>query len=487
MKKYNLEIIVLFSGAVVMILELVGSRILAPTLGTSLFIWTSLIGVILGSLSIGYWQGGKLADRNPNYKILFGILVISSILIGAIGICHEQILEVTQKIFSDLRFNSFASALILFALPNIFLGMVSPYAAKLKLIDLKASGQTVGNLYALSTVGSILGTFSAGFWLIPFFGITKILIGLAFGTFALALIIVPKLNLKTNLFLSLTLILLFSSLVVCQKQKNNLIETYYSTVKIFEAKDQSTLRPVRILATGPRGAQSAIFIDNDLVATYTKFYRLADYFNPGPQNTLMIGGGAFTYPRDFLARHPESKIDVVEIDPMMTKIAKKYFNFQEDSRLKITNEDGRLFLNQNKKQYNTILIDAFNSLTPPYNLTTIESVKEMNQSLDDHGIVIVNMVSALTGDNGKFAQAEYKTFSQVFPQVFVFLPTGLVPNPTGLQNIMLVATKTNQKYSFHSDDINQNILLRSLWQEKIPDAPVLTDNLAPVEYYLRNI
>lgn len=490
MKKYILEIVVLVTGAMIMILELVGSRVLAPTLGTGMFIWTSLIGVILASLAIGYWYGGKMADRKPDSKILFSLLLISAILIGTVGILHEQILKVIHSLASDIRTISFISALVLFGLPSIFLAMVSPYAVKLKLINLKDSGKTVGNLYALSTLGSIIGTFAAGFWLIPYFGSTKILLGLSVTAIVLAITVMPKINLKNNLLILIAFSLLFSYFAITKTQKNNLIETHYSTIKITQAQDEQTLRMARYLTVGPLGAQSAVFIDggnDDLVSTYTKFYRMADFFNPKINKALMIGGGAFTYPRDFLKKHPKSTIDVVEIDPAMTNIAKKYFNFQNNANLKIINEDGRVFLNQNQNKYDAIFIDAFNCLTPPYNLTTVEAAQKMKQNLNPNGIVIANLVSAMSGANSSFTHAEYQTFKQEFSQVYLFLPSDLIPNPQKVQNIMLVATNSDQQLSFTSNNINENIFLQSLWQEKIPDAPVLTDDFAPVEYYLRNI
>lgn len=482
--------IVTVVGAVIMILELVGSRILAPTLGTSLFVWTSLIGVILGSLSFGYWQGGKLADRKSDYKTLFLLLIFSSILIAAVAFFHENFLSLTQIVITDIRANSLISALILFAPVNIVLGMVSPYAAKLKLTDMEKSGQTIGNLYALSTLGSILGTFGAGFWLIPTYGSTKILVGLAIATLLVSIILTPKIGIKKSIISIAVLILIGGYFTIGYYQKSNLIETSYSTIKISDRTDRETGRPVRLLTFDPRGAQSAIFTDNkdnDLVSTYTKFFRLADYFNPASNKTLLIGGGAFVYPRDYLTRHPNSTIDVVEIDPKLTSIARQYFNFQDDPRLNIVNADGRVFLNQNKTQYDSVLIDAFNSLTPPYNLTSIEAIKKMNESLKPDGVVIANIVSPLTGPNSEFARAEYKTFSQVFPQVYLFLPTSVVPNPNVTQNIMLVAIKGNQKPSFTSNNIEEDTYLQSLWKDQIPDAPIITDDFAPVEYYLRNI
>src|SRR3989338_163916 len=172
MKQYKLELIVFLSGAVIMILELTGSRVLAPYLGNSTFVWTSLIGVILGRLSIGYWLGGKVADQKASYENFSLILMIAGVLIGLTTIGKEIILQFIQNSTQSIRIGSLIASIIIFAPASIFLGMVSPYAIRLKIKSIEKSGRTVGNLYALSTIGSIVGTFLAGFWLIAYFGHT---------------------------------------------------------------------------------------------------------------------------------------------------------------------------------------------------------------------------------------------------------------------------------------------------------------------------
>src|SRR5665648_670250 len=168
--KYLLEIVVFVCGAVVMIFELVGSRVLGPYFGTSIFVWTSLIGIILGSLSIGYYLGGKIADKKSSFKSLSLIIFLAAISIGLTVLIKDFWLFVLQNSFTDIRTSSVLASLGLFLPASVFLGMVSPYAVKLKIKNLDTSASTVGNLYAISTTGSIFGTFLAGFYLIPHFG-----------------------------------------------------------------------------------------------------------------------------------------------------------------------------------------------------------------------------------------------------------------------------------------------------------------------------
>ena len=175
MKKTLLELIVFICGAVVMIFEIVGSRILGPYIGTSIFVWTSLIGIILASLSLGYWFGGKMADKNPSYKQLAWIIIIAAFFIGLTITGKDSLLNLLSRQFTGIRIQAVVSTIFLFAPASVFLGMVTPYAVRLKIKDVQSSGRTVGNLYAISTIGSIIGTFLAGFVLIPFLGTNNIL------------------------------------------------------------------------------------------------------------------------------------------------------------------------------------------------------------------------------------------------------------------------------------------------------------------------
>jgi predicted membrane-bound spermidine synthase len=179
MKRFFLEIVVFICGAVVMAFEIVGSRMLGPYVGTSMMVWSSIIGIILLSLSMGYYFGGKFADKNPNYKYLALIIGISAILILISTLFKDIILSGLFNLSQNVKLVSVLASLLLFTLPAFGLGMVSPFAARLKMKDIKTSGATVGYLYSLSTMGSITGTFLAGFYLIPTFRITNILLLLA--------------------------------------------------------------------------------------------------------------------------------------------------------------------------------------------------------------------------------------------------------------------------------------------------------------------
>lgn len=491
MKKYLLEIIVFICGAVVMILELAGSRVLAPYLGTSLIVWSSLIGLILGALSFGYWFGGKVADKLPNWKTFSGIIFLAAVFVGLTAIFKEPILVTLQESIRSIRLSSILSTLVLFAPASLMLGMVSPYAVRLKIHDVQTSGETVGNLYAISTLGSIFGTFLAGFYLLATFGTTKILYILAITLVVVSIITFVRSELKAKLALILILLVFgaFSTIVSAYAGRFGIIDvdSAYQRIQIFDTRDAATGLPVRYLKTDNFTTQSGMFLDSDdLVFRYTKFYDLANFFNPNAKNALMIGGAAYTYPRHFLKTNPEATMTVAEIDPTVTALAKKYFRLEDDPRMTIVHEDGRVFLNRTKDKYDLIFGDAFKSFSPPHQLTTKEAVQKMYDSLNDGGTVMLNLISAIDGTKGEFLRAEYKTYKEVFPEVQVFAVRDS-KNAFMVQNFILVAMKKTRT-EWKSDDPQIQELLSNRWTAGIiDDMPILTDDFAPTDNYLMKL
>lgn len=473
-----------------MILELVGSRVLAPYLGTSIFVWTSLIGIILGSLSLGYYYGGQIADKYPNYKVFSVIIFSAGIYIGLSNILKLPFLE-SLRIIPDLRVSSSLAALVLFAFPSVLLGMVSPYAAKLKVKDLNKAGATVGALYAISTIGSIFGTFLAGFFLIAYLGSTNIIFVLSLVLILVSLFAYPKSFLKTKLSLFLIFALFIPTANFVQAMAENIgffsFDTLYNKVIIYDDIDYNTQKPIRRMGVSEQGDSSAMFLDSDeLVYPYTRFYRLAPHFNPNIKKSLMIGGAAYSYPKDYLAKFKNAAIDVVEIDPALTDLAREYFNLKDNPRLNIYHSDGRMFLNKTKNKYDAIFLDAFHGHTIPYQLATKEAVQKIFNALNKDGVLLANLITSIEGEKGKFLRAEYATYKSIFPQVYLF-PVHY-KDGRKRQNIMLAALKSEKPPLFENNNQELNQYLSRLWTKEIPiDMPILTDDYAPVDSYIKEI
>lgn len=488
---FILELTVFVCGALVMIYEIIGSRLLSPYIGTSTYVWTSLIGVILAALSLGYWLGGKAADKNPDLKILAAVIFTAGGLVSLTILLKDIILAFISQMPFGLETKSVAAAILLFAPASVLLGFVTPYAVKLKMAKFEDAGKTVGRLYALSTVGSIFGTFAAGFFLIPFVGSVRTLYLIGGTLIVLSILIAPFAPSRKNISIVLLFvfgIIISETLIFAQYKISDLhdIDTEYSRIRVFNTTDSKTGKPIRAIATDPYFIQSAIYLDSDeLALKYAPYYHLIAHFKPDFQKTLIIGGAGYTFPRDYLKKYPNAEIEVVEIDPKMTEIAKKYFKLEENPRLKITHEDGRIFLNNAPgKKYDAVLMDAFGTLfSVPYHLTTCEAVEQISRTLTDDGIIIFNLGGAIEGKGSGFLKAELATYKSIFPKVYLFKINPDYDN-TQFQNLIIVAAKENNHIALTSENPNFSKLLANLYQPNITlDKKILTDDLAPVEYY----
>ncbi len=479
-----------------MVFELVGSRVFAPYLGTSLYIWTSIIGVILGSLSLGYWWGGRLADRQATARSLALIMALAGALMLLVAAIKFPVLVLFGSSALDLRLAALLAAGIIFAPVSIVLGMVSPYAVRLKIESVAASGRLVGRLYALSTVGSITGTFAAGYFLIAYLGTTKILLLLALLLFVASFLVFSaqyrgsRIGLAAVAAIFLVVPNIFQGTLATSGIRVD-VDTHYNRFLLIESVDAATNRPTLNMVSSREATQAGMFLDddNDLVYPYSKYYRLADFFNPEIKSALMIGGGAYSYPKDFLAKHPDAMLDVVEIDPGVTELAREYFNLQPDSRLSIYHEDGRVFLNRlGEKKYDAIYGDAFHSyFDVPFQLTTIEAVQKIADHLTDDGVYIVNINASLGGPGASFLKRKVATLQAVFPQVYQ-LPVDTATDQEQLQNIMLVALKSHQAPDWTAATGEAASFLAGV--EKNPLAstsPVLTDDYAPIENFISSL
>lgn len=471
-----------------MIFEIVGSRVLGPYLGTSIFIWTSLIGIILGSLSLGYWLGGILADRRPSFSVLALIILLAALSIGLTTLVKETFLAFLPRLISGIKWQSITASVFLFAPASIFLGMVSPYAVRLKIKALQTSGATVGRLYAISTVGSIAGTFAAGFYLIPTMGTTNILMAI---TVLLALVSVSlfladkkaRNSIPPVILIFITVYFYFVNHSVARSWVDK--DTQYNRVWIYDAVDQPTGKPIKFMRINNESS-SAMFLDSEEpVFPYIRYYRLAEHFTPAFRSALILGGAAYSYPKYFLEKYPQATIDVVEIDPELTMMAREYFRLKDDPRMKIFHEDGRTFINRADPRYDVIYGDTFKSqYTLPWHLTTVEAARKTYEMLNEGGCVLLNIISSLSGDASVFLRAELATYREIFPYVYIFA----VMDPNDLQIVqstILVAVKSAKGPGWLNEDPElAGYLAHDVTDQVAADMPVLTDELAPVDYYM---
>ena len=478
MKKTLVATSVFICGACVMALELAGMKIFAPYFGTSLFVYSAVIGIILGSMSYGYGLGGKLADKNPTYKVYSLLIALSSILVALVGVLKNPILTWISFIKLGASLGSITASIILLAIPAVFLATVSPYAIKLILDDMGTVGAISGRLSALSTGGSIFGTFLTSFVLIPSFGTTKIVVIISCVLFAVALLFISRESWK--LMSIAAVVILICSIISLTSRPGipGLIDqrdTKYSTISVIDEGDMRTM-----LINNEHS--SAIFLSNDKLAhKYLEFYDLAFHFNPGLKSALCIGGAGYSYPSYYIKKYPECTMDVVEIDEGATTLAREYFGLTDNPRLGIIHQDGRVFLNNNTKKYDAVLGDAFNSHSPPAQLVTLEATKLAYDSLNDNGIYLINVIGSLDYTYGAIGNAMYGTMQAVFPQVYMF-PVHAPHDESVAQNLIIVGIKSTDIPSFENEDEHINAMLGNLVEYK-SSIPIMTDDYAPVDFY----
>ena len=505
----SLAVLVFVAGMASMSLEFAASRILIPVFGSSIYTWGSLIGVILTGLSLGYHIGGKLADKNPNFLKLCLVIFSAGLYIIFIPFIAPTLTTSFIQFVSDSQFASLFAVFTLLIVPIFLLGIVSPYAIKLATRRLTELGNVSGNLYSLSTIGSIVGTFLTVFVLIPTFEIDYIIFGLGvtlmvfsslFGLArfpkVLAVFVVVLLLFFPSISLSSTgTVMVHTGTLVYEK------ETLYSHLDVIDSGNIRTL-----YLDGNIHSQMYKDKPEELVNTYTKYFHLGFLFNPNAKDVLFVGGGGFSGPKNFLSMYSDVRIDVLEIDPDVISAARDYFSLPVDndgSRLMIYNDDARNFLSKTEKKYDLIILDAFSKNYVPFHLMTLEYFQLLDKKLTSDGIIISNNIGSMTGDRSDIIRAVYKTTSQVFPSVYVF-PTE--HNSGNLQNIMLAAMKSPtveyskdelRQLASNNDNNNHNSstalddldYLEHLYEAELKtnDVPLLTDQFAPVEILINPV
>ncbi|MBC8225177.1 fused MFS/spermidine synthase [Candidatus Bathyarchaeota archaeon] len=436
---------VFVSGAVVMALELVGSRILAPVFGDSIFVWGALIGVVMAALSLGYYVGGRMADRRPSYGVFSMILISAGVLIMLIPLSSPFILEVVYLSGVGDRYGPILASLLLLAAPTILLGMISPYSVRMSAESIFNLGGISGSLYSISTAGSIFGTFFTVFVLIPSFGVRQIVFSL--GVVLIAVAVVGMTLVEKGIIFTLVLVLLMPSLFAgggpfLGISGNAVIrkDTPYSTLTVIDSEAKGTR--TMYLNNMPH---SAMYLNgsNRAVFRYTDYFNVAFLFNPEAERVLFIGGGGFSGPKQFLEHYPNATVDVVEIDPDVVAVAQDYFGVTDDPRMRTFTMDGRSFL-RDAGTYDVVVLDAYSKTYVPFHLMTLEFFESLDEHLAPDGVVVSNLISSLIGDTSDLLKAEVNTIAGVLPQVYLF------PTRSGqlslLQNIILVATKSPTRF-----------------------------------------
>ena len=498
-----LLVIVFLSGMTVMAVEMAGARLLDPYFGNSLIVWASLIGLVMIYLSAGYFLGGRLADRWPDAGLLYRITIWASFVIGLIPFVARPILRFAALGMADYQAGLLAGSLLgilaLFSIPIILLGCVSPFAIRLTMQEVASAGNTSGRIYALSTIGSIAGTFLPVLLLIPNIGTraTFVLIS-AWLLFPSLLGLLRHAGPKALTYFLLPIIL--AAIILWQgnqpiKNVENLIyetESAYNYIQVLDIDGTITLK----LNEG-EGVHSVYNPTETMTYATWDYFLMAPYFNNPPyapaqvQSLCMIGLAAGTIPKLYTAAYGPIPIDGAEIDPKIIDVGRQYFAMNEPN-LRAYAEDGRRFLERSSNTYDVIAIDAYRPPYIPFHLTTSEFFGETRRHLTPAGVVAINV--ARTASDSSLVDALAATMASVFPNVYV------INEPLygyDLGNAIVVATNqptqisnfVNNVPALAGNPLLERIARRTLPYIEVAEAtePVFTDDKAPVEQVIHQL
>ena len=493
--KYYIFTLAIIEGFCVMASELLSAKFVAPYFGSSLYVWSAVLGITLSALMLGYYFGGFLSEKSKNKKtsVLFVLSLGATLLIlmpflasSIMSICIEM------SVLSGVL-----TSLLIFLFPPLFLfGTSSPLLIDILNKGLNKAGKASGTIYSISTLGGIIATFLLGFYLIPEFGLTIpavcvgsiLLIATAFGFF----------NLKKKVLAGANVIIILlaaSNTVEANNADTGEYKLLYSAegilgqIKVIEQPFTTYSRGThkgRLLYVN-NTAQTIAYAENtrqtlwDWSYFYTGVSSLAK--KDGDVLLLGLGGGTFYHQLTDLGY----SVDAVELDQRIKDVAVKYFSVPEDANVIV--DDARHFVNINKKKYDLVLMDLFLNETPPAHALTLESFEKVKSDLNEDGFIIINFYGFLTGDNGKAARSIIKTVKKCNLYTYV-LPT---PGEEHERNLIIIGSKSEMNFNkideehlgIEGFDIESKII--DFNNQEIENAVILIDNKPELEKLYLNL
>ncbi|HSQ22673.1 MAG TPA: fused MFS/spermidine synthase [Coriobacteriia bacterium] len=524
-----LRLIVFGCGAALMSLEMVAARVLAPYLGNSIYVWGAVISVVMIALSLGYALGGQIADRFGAARSLPSVIAAAALGTVAAPLVAEAVLPASAGL--GPRLGSLVAAAAIYFVPSILLAMVSPMGVKLASHSgLERIGRSAGNLYAVSTAGSIAGTLATSFWLIPLLSIEPLVVWTGFVLVLMSLLALglpaeaetgdpsphPARARVARLALPGTLALVVAAgalgtwvllSVAPAPAENDLGETVlfradtqYHRITVTEDTEARHLR-------FDRSHQSALALEDPYVSVirYPDYMHLALALKPDPERVLVLGLGGGAITKRFWRDYPGVQVDTVEIDPVVVDVAHTYFWLPEDERLRIFTEDARRYVQRTGETYDIVIVDAYTSDSLPFHLTTEEFFGEVKSVMAPDGVLAYNVIASAEGEYSELFRSMYRTADGVWQDIWVF-PIGIGadggagdPAAAGVRrNIIVLATDTRLPESEVRARIASRIdgrvsiagfaeMAEDLYTEPVPvaDVPLLTDAHAPVDSLIK--
>lgn len=502
MRRYLL-FTVFISGMTTLAAELAASRLIGNVFGTSNIVWASIIGLILIYLTVGYFLGGKWADANPTPAALYRVLAWGAFTLGLVPYIAGPVLRSAATAFEVLQIGvlgaSFVAVLVLFSVPITLLGTISPFAIRLSVDDTAHAGQTSGQIYAISTLGSFIGTFLPTLVTIPAIGTTK-----TFLLFSLILLFVALAGLgryasrreMLKLFWMPAVIVLIAVLASGQSLKNNTGQVYetesaYNYIQVVQQNGYTILK----LNEG-QGVHSIYKADTLQYNGPWDQFLVSPYFYPNRKPTdvkriAIVGLAAGTTARQMTAVYGNIPIDGFELDPKIVEVGQKYFGMTMPN-LNVHIGDGRLGLEQSPYKYDIIAVDAYRPPYIPAHMTTQEFFEIVSSHLTDNGVLTINSAS-VPGDR-RLINGLATTMGTVFPSIYtVDIPGSLntmifaTKQPTQPENFAANFLALSQDPTVHPLLITTMQVTFAQLKSGYEVTTVFTDDHAPIEWIVNDM
>lgn len=500
-----LYIAVFFSGLTSLAVEMAASRLLENHFGTSNLIWASIIGLILIYLTAGYFIGGRWADRSPYPRTFYSILAWGAFAVGLVPLVSRPVLRLAADAFDQLQMGaligSFVVVMVLFIIPITLLGTASPFAIRLALQDTAQAGRTSGRIYAVSTLGSFIGTFLPGLLLIPLIGTYRTFLAISGLLLVVALVLLGRTSgWKSVLFyLWMPIILIALAVLGVQgtdKTTPGLIyegESSYNYIQVLQDGGYRYLRlnegqgvhsiynPVELMYAGPWDQVLA-----------------APYFNPSPyppsqlKSMAIVGLAAGTTARQATAAYGPIAIDGYEIDPKIVEVGQRFFDMTMPN-LNVIVQDGRYGLAHSPRTYQVISVDAYRPPYIPWHLTTREFFAQVKDHLTSDGVMTINVGRA--PNDRRLIEALTATIAAEFPSVYVIdLPQtfnsiiyATVQPTLGVENLKQNYAALRAAPETHPLILEAVQVAVANLQPPPTRGTVFTDDRAPIEWITNNM
>jgi len=486
------------SGTTVLAVELSASRLLGNIFGTSNLVWANIIGLMLVYLTLGYFIGGRWADRSPEFRTMYQIMCWGAFLSGVVPLVARPVLFAAAAAVSELQagvaLGSFVSVLLLFSVPITLLGCISPFATRLALQTVEDAGQTVGVIYAVSTMGSILGTFTPVLFLIPQAGTARTFLIFAFFLLGVGLVGLALADRRAALRLLWMppVLLLLAVLILGNTQRPvqtgyTLLyenESAYNYIQIVEDAEQNRY----LLLNEGQGIHTQWHPTQIYFRRTWGYFLAAPYFNANfapsdMQAVAILGLAGGTIARQHTAVYGEIPIDGVEIDGRIVDASRAYLGMDMPN-LNVIVEDARYALRQLDHPYTLVAIDAYRVPYVPWQLTTVEFFEEVRDKLAENGVVAINV--GRTPTDRRLEQALAQTMQQVYPSVY------RLDVPDSLNTILIATRQPTTAVSLAQNalalDPEQHPILWQVLQDAVNSIKptqvsdvIFTDDHAPVE------